>query len=288
MQQVAPSSSLRGCPEYGLLSLWDMYKYHAEHLVVLARNLATLQQFVDAPPNEWANKLLALTADKTKHETVKSFMVGLKKACDDADLTISAELVETYAKTPPKNSEGMHVLLNAIIAELKLRLYLRIPDDRAKYWEKADLLTEPARQKFPMAYAELTASSTAFACGLWVASVFHSMRAAEVGLRAMAIDLGVTFTHGDLSLEQWMTIIRSVEAKIKEIEQEKKSTDKADRQRFYSEAAAQFRFFKDGYRVRAAHVFDPFSQSQALSILNQTCAFFEVLAEKMTEPGRPS
>jgi hypothetical protein len=46
MQQLAPCSSLRGCPQYGLVSLWDMYELNAIHFVRAITGLKKLETLV--------------------------------------------------------------------------------------------------------------------------------------------------------------------------------------------------------------------------------------------------
>jgi len=135
----------------------------------------------------------------------------------------------------------------------------------------------------PSAAFELINAGNAYALSLNTASVFHSMRAAEIGLRSLARHLSVQFPHGNLELEQWHTILNQIESKIKDIHNLPKSTQKSDDQKFYSQAALQFRYFKDGARVRVAHARDEFTESQALSILNHTCEFFEALSSRLKE-----
>ena len=53
---------------------------------------------------------------------------------------------------------------------------------------------------------------------------------------------------------------------------------------FYSQAAVQFRYFKDAWRVRVAHARASYEESQALTVFNHTLEFFDVLATRLSEP----
>jgi hypothetical protein len=57
------------------------------------------------------------------------------------------------------------------------------------------------------------------------------------------------------------------------------------RKKFYSEAATQFRYFKDGWRVRVARARATYEEAAALKILDHTKDFFEDLAPKLFEKG---
>ena len=102
---------------------------------------------------------------------------------------------------------------------------------------------------FPSAVSEMRAARNAYAVGLNTASVFHCMRALEHGLRAMASDVGKIF-----DIQNWQNIIDEIEAEIKsEAKTLPRGAPKNDRLQFLSKAAAQFLYFKDGWRNYVSH-----------------------------------
>ncbi len=60
----------------------------------------------------------------------------------------------------------------------------------------------------------------------------------------------------------------------------KKGPEKEAKLTFYSQMAVQFRHFKDGYRVQAAHARPPFQEGEARQILDATISFFELMADQ--------
>jgi hypothetical protein len=82
-------------------------------------------------------------------------------------------------------------------------------------------------------------------------------------------------------LTEWGVIQGGIDKEIKDIGQQKRTTQRADDQEFYSEAAAQLRYFKDGWRLRAAHAREVFDEGQALTALDHTRAFFETIATRL-------
>jgi hypothetical protein len=88
-------------------------------------------------------------------------------------------------------------------------LYLHVPQDRAAYWQKLDILTDLTKEKFPGATLELRSESDCYALSMSTACVFHCMRSLEYGLTALARNVGLTWTK-----EQWHSIIELVESKI--------------------------------------------------------------------------
>lgn len=108
------------------------------------------------------------------------------------------------------------------------------------------------------------------------------MRAAEVGVKSLARAMG--YNPPDLDQQDWHPVLNKCESLIKEMRDGlKKSPEKESLVQFYSQAAAQFRHFKDGWRVQAAHARPPFNEGETRIILDATVSFFEVLALQLSE-----
>jgi len=205
----------------------------------------------------------------------------------EAPLPVSYELIKTRIATLPKTSGEFDVLLDAVKAEMQAILFLRVPSDRATYYEHKGILKPSAREGFPTAYIELQKAGNAYALGLYTASVFHCSRAAEIGVRALATKLGVKFPY-PLELADWQNMLDQIASKIKAMGPKPKSKKKDADLKFYSEAGAQFGYFKDAWRVRVSHARENYEQDHALRILNHTCEFFEGLSERLSEPKERS
>jgi hypothetical protein len=109
------------------------------------------------------------------------------------------------------------------------------------------------------------------------------MRAAEIGVRVLGASLGVAFPDKPIDLAEWGQILDQADSKIKAIGQKPKSSERDADQAFYSTAAAEFRYLKDGWRVRVAHARATYVEDQAIKIFDHTRDFFEVLAERLEE-----
>jgi hypothetical protein len=109
------------------------------------------------------------------------------------------------------------------------------------------------------------------------------MRAAEIGVRALGTELGVTFSFG-IELAEWHNIPDQVESKIRDLKNLPRSPQKDADLEFYSQAAAQFRYFKDGWRVRVAHARATYDEEQAREVVDHVRSFFETIAKRLKEP----
>jgi hypothetical protein len=97
-----------------------------------------------------------------------------------------------------------------VYSELEGRLFLYVPTNVAGHYDNDDVLSEIARIAFPSCHRELIESGNCLACGLWTASVFHAMRAAEIGVKVMGKSLGVTFPDKPVDLAEWQQILNSI------------------------------------------------------------------------------
>ena len=259
-----------------------MEKFSPDLLSNLSSAMTWLEQMIQTAP-EQKNKLLDVSVQDKRKERVKKTLVLCKDICSRVELMHSAKLIEHSLNGYDHSSQEISLLLESINIELKQGLYLKIPSHRAKFWENTEIVSEKIKVSFPNVAMELIDAATAYSLSLNTACVFHAMRAAEIGLRCVASALTVTFPHGNLELEQWLTIIKQIESKIKSLDDLPKSTQKSEDQNFYGQAALQFRYFKDGFRIRVTHALASFSEAQALALFNHTCEFFEVLASRLKE-----
>jgi HEPN domain len=199
------------------------------------------------------------------------------------ELVVSADLISQRLSLaePLTSLDAYDLLINAIRSELRSKLFVYIPSHRATFFQT--LPPPKVEDAFPSASKEIVAAYICLAAGLYTASVFHSMRAAEIGVRAMGTELGVTFPY-DISLADWQNILDQIESKIKTKKDLPRSEKKDSDQRFFSEAATQFRYFKDGWRVRVTHARETYDEAQAIKVADHVKDFFVTLAERLREP----
>ena len=201
------------------------------------------------------------------------------------ELTFSKALIESRIpiSNVPETEEAFNILVDAVRLELKNRLFLFVPPHRAEFYEMDSILSAATKIAFPTPYEELREAGNCLAAGMNSATVFHAMRAAEIGVRAFGSALGVAFPSHPLELADWQNILEQSESKIGDMRKLPKGTHKDEELYFYSQAAIQFRYFKDGWRVRAMHGRATYSEPQAKEILNHVRDFFESLAGRLKE-----
>ncbi len=221
----------------------------------------------------------------TEHEIahVKAGMEKLLGPCEELDLPVSSSLIQARLNALPQTAGEFGILVDAVYSELKTKLFLFVQPHLAKFYDNHEVLGDRATLAFPSSRNELWDASNCLASGLWTAAVFHSMRAAEIGVRALARSLEVSFPDKSVEQAEWAQLVDQADAKIKAFAQRPRSDTREEDQRFYSTAASQFRYFKDGWRVRVAHARAVYSEDQAVKIFEHTRDFFETLADRLKE-----
>ena len=187
-----------------------------------------------------------------------------------------------YENSLPRTTEELDVLTEVLKDELSSKLFLFVPSERAPFWECDDLLSAKAKAAFPNAAAELRGAGNAYAAGLAPGSIFYAMRAVEHGLRALAVNVGLTF-----DVQNWQNIINEIEAKIEGwrkngiVGLDKAAKD--SRLQFLSEAAKEFAYFKDGWRNYVAHAKAPYTEHQAHTVMSHVADFIERISDHLAE-----
>ncbi len=100
----------------------------------------------------------------------------------------------------------------------------------------------------------------------------------EKGLHSLATELGVGMSSG-IEFENWKNIIDQIEKEIRKLEALPKGPAKTATLTFYSEAASQFRYFKDAWRNHVSHARAQYDEREALTIFEHVRTFMHDLAE---------
>lgn len=154
-------------------------------------------------------------------------------------------------------------------------LYMRIPGDWAE-----------TLGAFPSARPEIEEGVDSYACERNAAAVFHMMRVAEMGLRALARERQVTFPKHPVEYAEWENIIDQMESKAREATNGMARGPQRDAARaFYTAAVAQLRAFKET-RNAIMHMRGQFDKFDAERAINQVRDFMNGLSSKIGEKTR--
>ena len=161
-----------------------------------------------------------------------------------------------------------------IIDEMKSRTFFSIEPNKRALLSGTDLFGSEVAAAFPSANLDIEESGRCQALERWTASVFHSMRVLEIGLTALAKDMGII----KIDYKTWESLIQDIEKQITAAS----AGDKLKEQ-FYSEAALQFRYFKNAWRNHVMHVRDTYDEQRAETIFGHVKEFMVHLSTRLKE-----
>jgi hypothetical protein len=235
-------------------------------------------------------------------DVVRDLWSDLLKETARLDLPVTKELIvclfENIAKENPTKVtcssdgfefKGAHLPLDrmkhhvesiykTLTAELGSVLLRVIPREKAKYAGSGWLSGSDIRSKFPTSITELERGARCYAFGEPTACVFHSMRALEPGLAALAKPFNVSASH-----DNWQNIINEVEAAIRGLGALPKSQQKIEDEKFFGGAVAHLYFIKNAWRNHVAHTRDSYSDDEARKVLDRSKDFVESLCPRLRE-----
>jgi len=180
-------------------------------------------------------------------------------------------------------------LSNAITTELRDYYFYQYPKDKgliASRWEND---WKEVYRAFPDTEFDIWSATDCYALQHYTASIFHSMRVAEIGLRALAKERNISLPKNKpVEWATWQEIITKLEEESKRIGQTwgaGKAKDAA--LEFYSGARADLNGFKDEYRNQCAHVRVRYDEYQAIRALTKVREFMDRIAAKIDMSHRP-
>ena len=173
----------------------------------------------------------------------------------------------------------MIAVREAIRIELKQHYFYQYKRDKGLIFFNWKANCAPVLSSFPTAERDIFSAVDCYALEHNTASVFHSMRIAELGLRAVAAERELQLPK-DKPIEwaNWQEIIKALDDEIKRIGQMPVGSDKDKLLAFYSGARADLNGFKDEYRNVVMHVRIDFDEFQAASALTKVREFMTRLS----------
>lgn len=153
-----------------------------------------------------------------------------------------------------------------------------------------DIFGETAVKAFPKAELDYEEACKCIVAGRATAAIFHLMRVAEHGLRALSKRLKITVTHSGrpypLELADWETALTAIKNKIVAIRQLPKGTKKQTQLELYSDAADHCVFMKDIWRNNVSHTRRPYKPSEAQAALERVRDFMDFLGRSLSRIAR--
>lgn len=270
---------------FQIMSLLDMIEFDVFQFVRHSDTLLALQREVEKHKGESLNPQ-EQQVFAAKMQEIRNFLPSFEIDVGRCFERIEIKLFHPE-KAKPKLSAMILELRNRINDELQKRLFMFMPAKEAEYYQHYALFGQDVALKFPGANKEITEAGNCYATGNYTACVFHLMRAAEHGARALvgALKIKVGKGTGELpypvELCEWGQVVKALNEAIALIPNKRKSLTVSIQAGFFSEAVAHFAPLKDAWRNPLSHArFAPgeYDEYKAMSVIVNTRHFMEHLA----------
>lgn len=171
---------------------------------------------------------------------------------------------------------------NCLWKEMQERTYLFVSQSKARLMEPFAIFGTDVPVAFPTAKEDMRDAGNCLAYDLHTAAVFHLMRVAEAGLRAIAktppVKVRLKFP---LEYADWGMVITKLDAKLSHLNKTKRGAKKSAELEFYSNAVSDCRAFKETYRDCVMHARNrEFTEAEAMGVYVRVRDFMQRLAEK--------
>jgi hypothetical protein len=199
-----------------------------------------------------------------------------KKWADALDLPATADKcteVQALVRSgvsPESLASALNEVSSRMQSELSRRRLLYVPSPVCGFYDKPQFSLQ-AEKRFGPAIDDMIEAGKCFALNRYTACVFHLQRVLEVGLKSLAVHLGLP-----LDRNTWDAHLKDIERELDR--REKIGTGRDPDRMFYSGAAAQFRSMQIAWRNPTMHVDQRYTEEIAQQIFDAVKGFMHHLA----------
>jgi hypothetical protein len=281
-----------------LWSLFEMLHFSAAEFFWCGQALRAIRQdcYIGSMAVPRDEPIFALPRDLDTQATEKTLIKlrHIEGEFRGIGLALTAEMVKNIivnledASSRPRNFQWLIDQITTIetlsAKELKGKLFLYIPAERAKFWptmKEPNAFGEVVARSFPSTAFDIHNAAICIATTQSTAAVFHLMRILEIGLNALGKIFGVSLEHTN-----WAPAIEEIESKIRKMRTDpgwKAVPDCKEQQEFYAQAASHFAILKDAWRNYTMHARGKYTEGEAERIFENTKGFMQKLAERLAE-----
>lgn len=182
-------------------------------------------------------------------------------------------VLNEYKSNSELFTQDIHALNERFEDELSEIILHRVPPSRIRYYKQISLFGEKVANSFFSACSDIEEAGTCLSLGMATASVFHSMRVMEVGLRAIEKSLKIK------TQPNWGASI----AEMNKLIDPKTSTLTKEEISFYADCVAHLSTVKTAWRNPTMHVEKRYTIEEAEGILNAVKSFMFHISGKLMD-----
>jgi hypothetical protein len=270
----------------GLLEMfnWSLYAF-SQRIDLLRQEIVVA--FQRATQDEHAR---LSDADR---ERLTSNLQGVEQECaqlglGNADNRLGRIFTDLRLETPTYAAlmRELRTLHEAIEDDIRTEYFFHYRRDRALLFPRIPADWLPTLRQFKSSTKEIEKGIDCYGLEHYAACVFHMMRVAEIGMRALARERQVSFPRHPLEWAEWENVIDQIDKKARDAANGIQRGPARDAVRtFYTTAVAQLRAFKET-RNRIMHMRGEFDELDAERAINQVRDFMNGLSAKIDEETR--
>lgn len=265
---------------FRLISWLEMNEFSAHLFVNIGASVTWMEDALDETGLEGNKKV-----DRARKICVE-FATRVAGMLDSIGCKFSAKGARRLASDSSSlNAAGMRVRAREFKAqvfdEMSSHLFLWVPAHRAEWFGKnADaILGSECCTRFPSIQREVEEAMRCYAVGRYTASAFHLMRAAEVGVKALAKAIKAAPKH-----DAWRLVFNEMRTQVAPPPENRQKHWKTHGE-FLETIWADMRVVSKEWRNDLAHSVDTYSEEEAKQLLGVIPVFLRHLATKMDENG---
>jgi hypothetical protein len=211
----------------------------------------------------------------------------------EMEMTASAHRIRLFTKRLRSNISvtdylaETRALRESIEGELRQQYFYRYPSNKIHVVREVESDWKAVIDRFPLSKVEVISAADCYAIGHGTACVFHLMRIAEYGLRALARERRIKLGKRRLEWAEWRQIIDGIKRTVDPLVNKSPGPARDAALEFYRGAIASFEGFKDAYRNNVMHSRKSYSDIEALMLMRHVHTFMDRLASKIDENGKP-
>jgi len=267
-----------------------MIEFPVKRLCEVFRNLEEQIGILKAEPNQTAQ-----LTDDFKWKMGEEHLSWLAGDSDKLGLTqfvkgtagdLQDHLMNGKPMSPVVLATKIEMLVQMLVYDLERRKFAYIPPPRDRYFKAKNLLGQAAHERFPEIDKDAQDVANCIAGELYTAAVFHLMRIAECGLRAIAREVAATPIRNKIKVPieeaDWEGVIIAIRAKL-DAARKLPKTSKLRRSKlaFYSDATDHCTYMKDIWRNNVSHLQKPYISRDAQAALSRVTEFMTFLATNL-------
>jgi hypothetical protein len=173
----------------------------------------------------------------------------------------------------------------ALLLDLRNRRFLRVERERFQYVDHPELFGPVVKKVFPLGADDIRDAGNCMAAECSTAAVFHLMRVAEHGLRKLAQRVRVKLTHSGkahpIEFADWDKVITGIKNEIAKARGLFPGPKRQEKLEAYSDAADHCLYMKEIWRNNVSHTRKPYSDTEAMGVLERVRDFMQFLAVKL-------